>query len=143
MFSVSVANNFDHPQTASDFGYHSFGELARFVYCLLEKIKQGSSLSLMEEWEQYVLANHTKFPPIANGEFFSKTRVLAALKKIGSSYFKRELQRDVRRFLEEFTNSMLSTVAAHSKIGQGLSCSCAAIITGGDHHAPLSLLGLF
>ena len=22
-----------HPQTASDYGYHAFGELARFIYC--------------------------------------------------------------------------------------------------------------
>ena len=33
--SVSVANNFIHRQTADDYGYHTFGELARFIYCLL------------------------------------------------------------------------------------------------------------
>ena len=38
---------------------------------------------------------------------------------------------------------MLSTVAARSKIGQGLSCFCPAITIGGDDHAPLHLLGLF
>ena len=35
--SVSVANNFVHSFTAADQGYHSFGEMARFVYCLLQK----------------------------------------------------------------------------------------------------------
>ena len=48
--------------------------------------------------------------------------MLAVLNKIGSSYLKREFQCDARRFLEEFTTSVLSTVAARSKIGQGLSC---------------------
>ena len=81
--SVSVVNNFIHPQTASDYGYHAFGELARFIYCLLQKIKQGSSLPLVEQWDEYVLANHSNFPPIADGEFLSGTRVLAALNKIG------------------------------------------------------------
>ena len=142
MFSVSVANNFVHCQTASDDGYHTFGELARFIYCLLQKIKQGSSLPLVEQWDDYELPNHSKFPPIADGEFLATTRVLAALNKIGSSYLKREFQRDARRFLKEFTTSVLSTVAARSKIGQGLSCFCAAIIIGGDDHAPLHLLGL-
>ena len=123
-------------------GYHSFGELARFVYCLLRKIKQGSSLPLVEQWEQYELANHSKFPPVADGEFLSETRVLAALNKIGSSYLKKQFQRDARRFLKELTNSVLSTVAARSKIGQGLSCFCPAVILGGDDHAPLHLLGL-
>ena len=140
--SVSVANNFIHRQAADDYGYHAFGELAQFIYCLRQKIKQGSTLPLVEQWDEYVLPNHSKFPPIADGEFLAKTRVLAALNKIGSSYLKREFQRDARRFLEEFTTSVLSTVAARSKIGLRLSCFCPAIIIGGDDHAPLHLLGL-
>ena len=142
MCSVSVANNCVHCQTASDYGYHTFCELARFIYCLLQKIKQGSSLPLVEQWDDYVLPNHSKFAPIANGEFLAGTRVLAALNKIGSSYLQREFQRDARRFLEVFTTSVLSTVVARSKIGQGLSCFCPAIIIGGDDHAPLHLLSL-
>ena len=85
MCSVSVANIFVHCQTAGDYGYRTFGELARFIYCLLQKIKQGSSLPLVEQWDDYVLPNHSKFPPIADGEFLAGTRVLAALNKIGSS----------------------------------------------------------
>ena len=142
MCSVSVAKNFVHCQTASDYGYHTFGELARFIYCLLQKMKQRSSLPLVEQWDGYVLPNHSKFAPIADGEFLAGTRVLPALNKIGSSYLKREFQRDARRFLEEFTTFVLSTVAARSKIGQGLSCFCPAITIGGGDHAPLHLLGL-
>ena len=128
--SVSIANNFVRCETASNYGYHKFGELARFIYCLLQKIKRGSSLPLVEQWDDYVLPNHSKFPPIADGEFLAGKRVLAALNKIGSSYLKREFQRDARRFSEEFTTSVLSTVAARSKIGQGLSCFCPAIMIG-------------
>ena len=141
MCSVSVAINSVHCQTASDYGYHTFGELARFIYCLLQKIKQGSSLPHVEQWDDYVLPNHSQFPPIADKDFLAGIPVLAVLNKIGISYLKREFQRDARRFLEEFTTSMLSPVAAHSKIGQGLSCFCPAIIIGGDDHAPLHLLG--
>ena len=96
----------------------------------------------MEQWDEYVLPNHSKFPPISDGEFLAGTRVLAFLNKIGSSYLKRKFQRDARRFLEEFTTTVLSTVAARSKIGQGLSCFCPAIVIGGDDHAPFHLLGL-
>ena len=142
MCSVSVANNCVHCQTASDYGYHTFGELARFIYCLLQKIKQGSSLPFEEQWDDYVLPNHSKIPLIADGEFLAGTRVLTALNKIGSSFLQRKFQHDARRFLEEFTTSVLSTVAACLKIGQGLSCFCPAIIIGGDDHAPLHLLVL-
>ena len=142
MCSVSVATSFVHRQTASDHGYHTFGELAQFIHCLLQKIRQGSSLPLVEQWDDYVLPNHSKIAPIAEGEFLTGTRVLAALNKIGSSYLQREFQRDARRFLEDFSTFMLSTVAARSKIGQGLSCFCPAIIIGLDDHAPLHLLGI-
>ena len=120
--SVSVVNNYIHPQIASDYGYHSFSELACLIYCLLQSNKQENSLPLVEQWDEYVLANNSKSPAIADGEFLSGTRVLAALNKIGSSYLKKELQQDARRFLEEFITSVLSTVAAGSKIGQGLKC---------------------
>ena len=90
-----------------------------------------------------MLANHSKFPPIPDEEFLSGLLVLPALNNIGSSYLKRELQRDGREFLEEFTNSLLSTVAARFKIGQKLRCSCPAIIIGRDNDAPLHLLGLW
>ena len=133
---------FIHRQTAHDYGYHRFGELARFTYCLLQKIKQGSSSPLVEQWDEYVMLNHSKFPAVSDREFLAGTRVLAALNKIGSSYLKREFQRDARGFLEEFTTSVLSTVAARSNLGQGLSCFCPAIVIGGDDHAPLHLLGL-
>ena len=38
--SISVANNFVHSFTAADQEYQAFGELAQFVYCLLQKIKK-------------------------------------------------------------------------------------------------------
>ena len=142
MCSVSVANNSVHCQTTGDYGYHTFGELARFIYCLIQKIKQGSSLPLVEQWDDYVLPNHSKCPLMADGEFLAGTRLLAALNKIGSSYLNRKFQRDARRLLEEFTTCVLSTVAARSKIGLGLSCFCPAIVIGGDDHAPLHLMGL-
>ena len=138
---LSAVNNFIHPQTTSDYGYHAFGELARLSYCLLHQIKQGTSLRLVEQWDEYVLTDHSKFPAIADGEFLSGTRVLAAPNKIGSYFSKKEFQRYARRFLEEFFTPVLSTVAARSVTGQGLGCFCPAIIIGGDNHAPLHLLG--
>ena len=64
---------------------------------------------------------------------------MAALGKVGSQYLQKEFRRDARRFLEDFLNCVLSTVAARSVIGQGLSCFCPAIVVGGDDVAPLQL----
>ena len=53
---------------------------------------------LVEQWEPYVLANHSKFPAISDEEILSETRVLAALNKVESSYLKRKFRREAHRF---------------------------------------------
>ena len=137
--SVSVANNFLYSSTAADQGYHAFGELARFIYCLLQKIKKASSLPLVEQWEEHVVPNHFRFPAIIDKNFLEGTRVMAALGEVSSHYLQKEFRRDARRFLGDFVNCVLLTVAARSVIGQGLSCFCPAIVVGGDDVGPLQL----
>ena len=60
--SVSAANYFVHSSTAADQGYHAFGELARFIYCLPQKIEKASALPFVEQWEEYVVPNHSRVP---------------------------------------------------------------------------------
>ena len=139
---VSVANNFVHSSTAADQGYHAFGEIARFVYCLLQKNKKASSLTRVEHWEEYVVPNHSRFPAIDEKDILAGTRVMAALDKVGSHYLQTETEfrRDARRFLEDFVNCVLLTVASRSFTEQGLSCFCPAIVVGGYDVAPLQLV---
>ena len=136
---VSVANNFVHSSTAADQGYHALGELAQFVYCLLQKTTKASSLPPVEQWEEYVVPNHSRFPAIDEKDFLAGTRVMAALGKVGSHYLQTEFRRDARGFLEIFVNCVFSTVASRSVIGQGLSCFYPAIVVGGDDVAPFQL----
>ena len=79
------------------------------------------------------------FPAIDDKDFLVGTRVLAALGKVGSHCLQKEFRRDARRFLEDFVNCVLSTVAARSVIGRGLSCFCHAIVVGGEAVVPLKL----
>ena len=137
--SVSVANNFVHSSAAADQGYHAFGELAQFVYCLLQKIKKAASLTLVEQWEEYVVSNQSRLPAFDETDFLAGTRVMAALDKVGSQYLRTEFRRDARCFLEKFVNCDLSTVASTSVIGQCLSCFLPAILVGGDDDAPFQL----
>ena len=94
--SVSVANNFVHSSTAADQGYHAFGELARFLYCLLQKITKASALPLVEQWEEYLVPNHSRSPAIDDKFFLVGTRVMAALGKVGSYYLQKVFRRDAR-----------------------------------------------
>ena len=90
-----------------------------------------------------MLPNHSSFTAIEEEHFLVGTRVHAALEKMTSPYLKKEVRSSARRFLEEFTSSVLSTVAARSKLGQGVSCFCPEIIIEGDDHSAFFLSGQF
>ena len=109
------------------------------MYCLLQKFKKASSLPRVEQRQEYIVPNHSRFPAIDDKNFLVGTRVMVALGKVGSHYLQKEFRHDARRFLEVFVNCVLSTVAARSVIGQGLSCFCPAIVVGGNDIAPLQL----
>ena len=122
VFVVSVAHNFTELNSGlADYGYLAFGELSRFVYCLLQKVKLSSDLPVIEKWEAYMLPNHSCFGATGEEHFLEGTRLLASLEKINSSFLRKEFRTDCRRLLEDLVSTILSTVAARSQIGQGLS----------------------
>ena len=108
---------------------------------MLQKINKSESLPLVEKWEDYMLPSHSSFAAIDEEHFLVGTRIHAALEKMSSSYLRKEFQSNARRFLDEFCSTILSTVAARSKLGQGVSCFCPEIILGGDDHSAFFLHG--
>ena len=88
-----------------------------------------------------MLPNHSCFGAISEEHFLERTRLLASLEKINSSFLRKEFRRDCRRFLEDLVSTILSTVAARSQIGQGLSCFCPEIVIGGDDYSAFHLFG--
>ena len=66
---------------------------------------------MVEKWEDYILPNHLPFSRIEE-EFLAGTRVMLALEEISSHYLKKGFQKVSRKFLEELTSTVLSTVAA-------------------------------
>ena len=125
----------------ADYGYLAFGELSRFVYCLLQKVKRSNDLPVIEKWESYMLPNHSYYGAIAEEHFLEGTCLLSSLEKINSGFLRKEFRRDCRRFLEDFVSTIFSTVGARCPIGQGLSCFCPEIVIGGDNYSAFHLFG--
>ena len=98
-------------------------------------------MPVIEKWEAYMLPNHSCFGAIAEEPFLEGTRLLSSLEKINSRFHRKEFRRDCRRFLEDLVSTILSTVAARSPIGQGLSCFCLEIVIGGDDYSAFHLFG--
>ena len=139
--SVSNKNFVAEQSPGSGYEYRAYGELSHFVYCILQKIRKSESLPLVEKWQDYMLPNHSSFAAIDEEHFLVGTRIHAALAKLSSSYLRKEFRNNARRFLDEFCSTILSTVAARSKLGQGVSCFCPEIILGGDDHSAFFLHG--
>ena len=139
---VLVAHNFTKLNSGrADYGYLAFGELSRFVYCLLQKVKRSYDLPVIEKWEAYMLSNHSCFGAIPEEHFLEGTPLLSSLEKVNSRFLRKEFRRDCRRFLEDLVSTILSTVAARSPIGQGLSCFCPEIGIWGDDYSAFHLFG--
>jgi len=139
---VLVAHNFTELDSGrANYGYLAFWELSRFVYCLLQKMKQTSDLPVIEKWEAYMLPNHSCFGAIAEEHFLEGTRGLPSLEKINTSFLRKEFRRDCRRFLEDLVSTILSTVAPRSPVGQGLSCFCPEVVIGGDKYSAFHHFG--
>ena len=88
-----------------------------------------------------MLSNHSCFGAIPEEHFLEGTRLLSSLEKVNSSFLRKEFCRDCHRFLEDLVSTILSTVAARSPIGQGLSCFCPEIVIGGDDYSAFHLFG--
>ena len=131
-FCVSDACNFTaNPSSVCDYGYRAFGELAGFACWLLQKIKSAQSLPLVEKCEDLMLPNDSQIPPIEEKEFLPRSRVAGAREKVSNVYLRNEFRKDARNFLEELTSAVLSTVAARSDVGQGLSSFYPKIVVRG------------
>ena len=99
--SVSDNNNFFAEQSAgSGYGCRAYGELSHFVYCILRKIKRSESLPFVENWEDYMLPNHSPFAAVDEELFLVGTRIHAALEKMSSPYLKKEIRSNPVAFLK-------------------------------------------
>ena len=96
-------------------------------------------MPLVKQGEEYMVANHSKFPGKEKGEFLSVTRVMVALNKAGRYYLMKKNRREARQLREEIVNSMHNTIAARSNLGQRKSCFCLTILIDGDNQPPLHL----
>ena len=88
-----------------------------------------------------MLPNHSSFAANDEEHYLVETRIHVAPEKLSSSYLKKEFRSNARRFLDEFCSTILSTVAARSTLGQGVSCFCPEIILGGADYSAFFLYG--
>ena len=139
VFVVDGHNFVEQAAGNSDYGFRAYGELSRFVYCLLQKIKKPEVLPPVEHWDRYMLPNHSVFESLDYEHFLSGTTLMGSLERLSSIYVRKEFKKNCWEFFDHFVSCILSSVSARSPIGRGLSSFCPEILIGGDEHSATSL----
>ena len=68
---VSVHNNFTKlRQDRRDYGFHGYGELCNFVYCLLMKTRVAGSLPGIHELDKYMSVDAASYFPVVAMDSF-------------------------------------------------------------------------
>ena len=124
-----------------DYFYLEFGELCQFVFLLLEKIKRSSDLLVIEKWEAYTFPEHSCFGAVEEELFLEGIRILPVFKKVNTTFLRLEFCGDCCCFLDDFASIILSTIAAHSLVGQGLGCFCPKIVIAEDDYSAALVFG--
>ena len=144
VYIVSDNHNFVAQQfPGKGYGYRVCGELSRFVYCILHKIKRNELLPSVDLWEDYILPNHSAFAAIEEEHFLVGTCVHTAVEKMSSSSLSNEFLTSARRFLAEFCSTILSAVTIKSRLGQGVSCFCCEFVLEPMPIPPFSCRGSY
>ena len=107
-FLVSDSHNFvPERQRPHDYGFRAYGELSRFVYCLLQKVKDSESLPLIEKWETYMLPNHSSFTSVPLENFLVGSRFLEYVSKLPSPSLRSSFKQDCFTFFEDLISQIL------------------------------------
>lgn len=125
----------------SDYGFHSYGELCHFVYCILGKTRDLLCLPSIHDWEAYMeveLVN--EFPAVSDDDYLANYELGERLRGSSGSEI-REFGVKSRQFLDSLVTHLLSLVFASSSVSQGLYCFCPELLLEGDDVAVLELFG--
>ena len=119
-------------QQRSDYGFHGYGELCDFVYCLLLKTRRTESLPTLNEWEKFMSEEKVaEFPSIAMETFLLASdfgRELLAGKTSEFSTFRVRC----REFLDWLILTILKSPSVTSRVARGLYCFCPELMLEGD-----------
>ena len=137
---VLVFINFEKlQQCRADYGFHGYGELCHFVYCLLMKTRDISSLPAVHDWEEYMdVERVAEFLPAPIESFLENCdfgRLLSAGKTSGVLEFRVHC----KEFLDRLVFVILKNPAVSSRVARGFSCFCPEIMLEGDDRAVFRL----
>ena len=128
-------------QCRRDFGFHGYGEVCNFVYCLLMRTRKLSDLPGIHEWESYMdISKLSYFNAISMEEFLMDSDFGRELVTVKTSEM-REFRVKCRECIDRLVSLILTSTAVTSGVSRGLYAFGPEIMLGGDDHHIFELFG--
>ena len=128
-------------QCRRDYGFHGYGEVCNFVYCLLMRTRKLSDLPGIHEWESYMdVSKLSYFNAISMEEFLMDRNFGRELVTVKTGEM-REFRVKCRECIDRLVSFILTSTAVTSGVSRGLYAFCPEIMLGGDDHHIFELFG--
>ena len=128
-------------QCRRDYGFHGYGEVCNFVYCLLMRTRKLSDLPGIHEWESYMdISKLSYFNAISMEEFLVDSDFGRELVTVKTGEM-REFRVKCRECIDRLVSLILTSTAVTSGVSRGLYAFCPEIMLGGDDHHIFELFG--
>ena len=128
-------------QCRRDYGFHGYGEVCNFVYCLLMRTRKLSDLPGIHEWESYMdISKLSYFNAISMEEFLMDSDFGRELVTVKTGEM-REFRVKCRECIDRLVSLILTSTAVTSGVSRGLYAFCPEIMLGGDDHHIFELFG--
>ena len=107
-------------QSRSDYAFHGYGELCNFVYCLLMKTRQLSSLPAIHDWDAYMdVEKVASFPVAPIDEFLAHCDYGKYLLSSKASEMPKFCGR-CREFIDRLVTLLVESASTRSIVSKGL-----------------------
>ena len=126
-------------QSRSHYAFHGYGELCKFIYCLLMKTRQLSSLPDSHDWEAYMNVEKVSSFRVAPVEdFLAHCEYGKSLLSSKSSEMPKFRGR-CREFIDRLTFLLVESAGTRSVVSKGLCSFCPELILEGDDKCAFDL----
>ena len=125
----------------TDYGFHSYGELSEFVYCLLTQTRRVADMPVLSDWDAYMDSSKVAvLGKIYVKDFLANHPFGDALRRANTGEV-----RDVRSRCLDFMNHLVDAILSlHLVTGnfyQSIYCFCPEMLHEGDDRYIFGLFG--
>ena len=115
-----------------DYGFHCYMEICQFVYCLLSRTRQISSLPELHDWEAYMdVSKIEAFKKIDTADFLLSQDFGEELQR-GKTGEMQEFRNRCREFMDRLVDVLLESNLVSSDFLQGAYSFCPELLLEGD-----------